>query len=179
MTNREKYAEQIIDMALDNHSVAVNRKGEVVRCSCIKCVECIGENQFISCREKIKEWAEQEYAEPTVDWSKVPVDTKILVRDSEDEPWLKRHFARYESNRVYAWKGGTTSHSSDGYNDVIDWKYVKPAEEDMKYIVNIVRANESTIQKLVEIGALYVDETGIHDGAPGVYSDNKKSTHDR
>lgn len=49
----------------------------------------------------------------------------------------------------------------------------------MKYIVNIARANEATIQKLVEIGALYIDETGIHAGTPGVYSDNKKSTHDR
>lgn len=49
----------------------------------------------------------------------------------------------------------------------------------MKYIGEVKRANESTIQKLVKIGALYVDETGIHAGAPGVYSDNKKSTHDR
>lgn len=131
MTNREKYAEQIIDIALNGEDIAVRVDNNVLcRCSDIRCEKCISNGK--ECIPTIKEWSEQEYVELAVDWSKVPVDTKILVRDSEDEPWLKRHFARYEENRVYTWKGGTTSHSSDGYNDVTDWKYTKFAEEDMK-----------------------------------------------
>ena len=49
----------------------------------------------------------------------------------------------------------------------------------MRYIGEVKRADEAIIQKLVEIGALYIDDTGIHAGTPGVYSDNKKSTNDR
>ena len=32
----------------------------------------------------------------TIDWSKVEVDTPILVKNYEDEPWIKRYFAKYE-----------------------------------------------------------------------------------
>nr|DAZ66869.1 MAG TPA: hypothetical protein [Caudoviricetes sp.] len=134
MTNREKYAERILDIAVTGHPFAINRNGEVNSCGKVPCDECIfRENKVtdISCGEKIKEWSEQEYVEPPVDWSKVPVDTKILVRVSEYEPWLKRHFARYENNIVFAWDSGCTSYSADGCDNVAGWKYVKLAEEDV------------------------------------------------
>ena len=79
----------------------------------------------------LKEWSEQDSVEPTVDWSKVHVDTKILVRDSEDGRWEKRHFARYENNIVFAWDSGCTSYSANGYYNVSTWKYAKLAEEDV------------------------------------------------
>ena len=60
------------------------------------------------------------------DWSKVPVDTPILVRDSENDEWLHRHFAKFEDDYVYAWEDGRTSWSS---SDEVDWKYAKLAEE--------------------------------------------------
>lgn len=132
MTNREKYAEQILDIAVTGHPFAINRNGEVNSCGKVPCDECIfRKNKVtdISCGEKIKEWSEQEYVESPVDWSKVPVDTKILVRGSEDEPWLKRHFARYENNIVFAWDSGCTSYSAYGCDNVAGCKYAKLAEE--------------------------------------------------
>lgn len=134
MTNREKYAEQILDIAVTGHPFAINRNGEVNSCGKVPCDECIfWENKVtdISCGEKIKEWSEQEYVESPVDWSKVPVDTKILVRDSETGQWSRRHFARYEKNSVFSWRNGCTSYSVAGYDDVTDWKYAKLAEEDV------------------------------------------------
>lgn len=134
MTNREKYAEQILDIAVTGHPFAINRNGEVNSCGKVPCDECIfRKNKVtdISCGEKIKEWSEQEYVEPPVDWSKVPVDTKILVRDSENGWWEKRHFARYKNNIVFAWDRGCTSYSADGYYNVSTWKYAKLAEEDV------------------------------------------------
>jgi hypothetical protein len=134
MTNREKYAEQILDIAVTGHSFAINRNGEVSSCGKVTCDECIfRKNKVtdISCREKTKEWSEQEYVEPTVDWSKVPVDTKILVRDSETGQWSRRHFARYEKNSVFSLRNGCTSYSVAEYDDVTDWKYAKLAEEDV------------------------------------------------
>lgn len=129
MTNREKYAEQIIDMSLNDIEIAVDKEGRLCDCNEIDCNDCM----FCSpgCREKLKEWAEQEYVEPPVNWSKVPVDTKILVRDSETGQWSRRHFARYEKNSVFSWRNGCTSYSVAGYDDVTDWKYAKLAEEDV------------------------------------------------
>lgn len=63
-----------------------------------------------------------------VDWSKVPVDTPILVRDFETSKWEKRYFAFFENGRVNAWCGGTTSWSNENITRTISWKYAKIAE---------------------------------------------------
>lgn len=128
MTNREKYAEQIIDMALDSIEIAVDKEGKLCDCNVILCSDCAWSGKS-RCRERFKEWAEQEYVEPPIDWSKIPVDTKILVRDSDDEKWKKRHFARFEDGKIFAWTAGTTSFSSDNFDNVTSWKQGKLAED--------------------------------------------------
>lgn len=70
----------------------------------------------------------KEYEEPPVDWSKIPVDAPILVKDCEEEVWEKRHFAKYENGIVYTWRSGKTSWST--YNgSMTSWKMAKLAEE--------------------------------------------------
>lgn len=67
---------------------------------------------------------------PVVDWSKVPVDTKVLVRDYSSNPWKKHHFARYEAESLspfYTWMVGGTSWSE---TNTVYWKYCKLAEDD-------------------------------------------------
>ena len=67
---------------------------------------------------------------PEVDWSKVAVDTPILVRDSESEAaWRHRHFAKYVNGVVYAWLSGSTSWSASNDDNVFAWKFAKLAEE--------------------------------------------------
>lgn len=66
----------------------------------------------------------------TVDWSKVPVDTPILV-NSDDRCWYNRHFAKYEDGRIYAWRDGMTSWSLKSAEDdiaFIHWQYAKLAD---------------------------------------------------
>ena len=72
-------------------------------------------------------WLMEEYEEHGVDWSKVEVDTPILVRDGEDCKWIRRHFAKYEDGDVYAWSSGCTSWSETGTRF---WKYAKLAESE-------------------------------------------------
>lgn len=68
-----------------------------------------------------------------VDWSKVPVDTKILVSEG-GEDWHRRYFAKYEGGRIYAFSDGCTSftacdESECDYQSVCSWKYAKLYEE--------------------------------------------------
>ena len=79
---------------------------------------------------KFREWLNSEYVESPVDWSKVAVDTPILVRDNAEEAWEKRHFAKYENGIVYAWDHGTTSWSACGSSDISDWKMAKLVESE-------------------------------------------------
>ena len=63
-----------------------------------------------------------------VDWSKVKVDTPILVKQCEQDEWEKRHFAYFKDGRVYAWLCGATSWSADYECDTTDWNLAKLAE---------------------------------------------------
>ena len=62
-----------------------------------------------------------------VDWTKVEVDTKILVSEDGDV-WYKRYFAKYENDKVCTFVDGATSFSTDGYYNT--WKYAKLYKED-------------------------------------------------
>lgn len=125
MKNKEKYAKEILDIACSGNSLAFDKTtNKVVPCNGLCCLNCLfGHN----CDEAIKEWCESEYVEPPVDWSKVPVDTPILVRDEDEEKFKKRHFAKYANEKVYAWNMGTTSWTADE-NCVTTWNCAKLAE---------------------------------------------------
>ena len=68
--------------------------------------------------------------EEIVDWSKVPVDTKILVRVSEHNEWSKRHFAKFENGKVYAWDNGKTSFTSNTKSSYTAWQQAKLYKEE-------------------------------------------------
>lgn len=63
-----------------------------------------------------------------VDWSKVEVDTPILVKDDYDDKWEKAYFAKYEDEMIYAWDNGRTSFSARNKEDTCIWDRAKLAE---------------------------------------------------
>ena len=68
--------------------------------------------------------------EPEIDWNQVEIDTPILVRDCEDDRWIKRYFAKYENEIIYAWNSGATSWST---SHITGWKYAKLAEPEVDW----------------------------------------------
>ena len=133
MTNKEKYGNKIIELAIDEGVLAL-KNGEPAPCAKIKCEDCdYGKSDSCGGSEyNFREWLNSEYVAPPVDWSKVAVDTPILVRDSEEESWRKRYFAKYDDNMVYAWNGGATSWSTYRSSDIANWKMAKLAECEEK-----------------------------------------------
>lgn len=132
MTNREKYAEQILDIATSGSCIAVDKKGKMYRCEKLVCRDCIfsrNENSERSCTENTKEWSEQEYVEPPVDWSKVPVDTKVFIRDSDSQHWRPRYFAKFENGKIYTWNDGRSSFTALEPEFTSWWNQVKLAED--------------------------------------------------
>lgn len=70
-----------------------------------------------------------------VDWSKVAVDTKILVSNcingaGEVIEWKKRYFAKYENGIVYAWNDGKTSFTAELDGSCMNWEFAKLYEEE-------------------------------------------------
>ena len=130
MTNKEKYGNEIIELAV-NTGKLVLKNGEPALCRETKCEECefYGLDSCKGSTYNFHEWLNSEYVEPPVDWSKVAVDTPILVRDHENREWTRRHFAKIKNGTVLAWRGGATSWSEDN-EETIPWKFAKLAESE-------------------------------------------------
>lgn len=122
MKNYKKYAEEIKNYVgnnfCNNFVIPVIRKG----------CECLGSCEH--CRMLQMLWLLEEYEEPKepeVDWSKVAVDTPILVKEKGTHFWNQAYFAQYKDGVVWAWCGGRTS-----WNESVmkDWEYAKLAETE-------------------------------------------------
>lgn len=122
MKNYEKYADEIKrndgNNFCNNFVIPVIHKG----CECLSSCE--------QCRMLQMIWLLEEYEEPETDWSKVKVDTPILVRADEAIPWARRYFAKYEDGIVYVWNLGRTSWSADNNENMSAWPYAKLAESE-------------------------------------------------
>lgn len=129
MTNYEHYKEQIDKITRLGWRIAIDKDGEPHACSEINCNDCLSDGS--DCYKIVSEWADKEYIEPEkqVDWSKVPVDTPILVSD-DNRRWEHKHFAKYENGYVYAWANGMTSFTVIDFHSCT-WKYAKLAEVEL------------------------------------------------
>lgn len=123
MKNREKYAEEI-----------KNYKGNEFCCDFVMPVilkkkECDIFSTCSQCYLVQQLWLDEEYKEPEVDWSKVPIDTLIRVKNWESSDFVNRYFSKYKNGKVYAWNNGTTSKT--GKSDS-PWEYAEIVTEDTK-----------------------------------------------
>ena len=111
MTNREKFAEKILDIACSGGSIAVNEvTSEPMRCQGASCKYCLFRfNNTEFCTDARKNGRIVNMLNHPLTGSKVAVDTPILITYSGIHSWVKRHFAKYENGRVYAWNHGKTS----------------------------------------------------------------------
>lgn len=131
MKNREKYREEIVKNATEINKGGcefIKRNvlptfGDGVSCSIIDCTWC---------RFLLGIWLDEEYIEPEVDWSKVPVDTLVRVRDREEQEWILRYFKGINEDslrhRYEVWESGETSKTANG--KYLCWKYCELVEEE-------------------------------------------------
>lgn len=109
MTNYEKYKDFVIDCIKKNDICDLADKVYgTAKCSDRRCYKCT---------ERVADWLNEEY-EPHIDWSKVPVDTPVIVSYSGKK--YKRHFASYDKGFVMCFDNGTTHWSCNG--TICTWK---------------------------------------------------------
>jgi hypothetical protein len=131
MKNREKYAEQLVDIFLSEDSMGIDKNTKQVRAckemSCFACVFQTGKN--VDCFENAKDWAEKDCEE--TDWTKIPVDAKVFVRNKPHGEWLERYFAFSGNGIPYVFNNGKTSISCQNANAITAWKYTRLAEDSV------------------------------------------------
>lgn len=138
MKNREKYRDEILNSVFRGN---VEEYCEFAKkyvlpnlTDCTNC-ECEELSSCMLCRTIFAFWLDEEYEEPPkpeVDWSKVPVDTLVRVRDGEDEEWLLRYFKGINDihlrRRYEAWESGATSKTANG--EYLCWNYCELVEDE-------------------------------------------------
>ena len=131
MLNIEYYKDKLVELCVIDIDRLALIQGQPRICnSSLLCDECLLNNKNEFCSNEALNWLFSEYEEPEVDWSKVEVDTPILVTDDVRSKWFKRYFAKFVDGKVYAWGDGATSWTADGECDVASWNCAKLAESE-------------------------------------------------
>lgn len=140
MKNREKYRDEIMEAIkrrrADNDNMCRFLRNNVIpRFASEADVEreVCGNLECYTCANLFAFWLDEEYEEPPkpeVDWSNVPVDTLVRVRNRVSEDWRLMYFKELRTDYVYnrhiTWKDGKTSKTAEG--DCVGWQYCELAE---------------------------------------------------
>ena len=122
MKNHEAYKDMIIKYRDEGEKLCINFIQPYIlksdNCNNLCCEAC----QMLQTI-----WLMEDYE---VDWTKVKVDTPILVANEKDGPWMRRYFAKYENGRVHAWSVGRTSWTANTVAHTTSYAYAKLAEDE-------------------------------------------------
>lgn len=134
MKNREKYRDEIVKAIKDGDSCDFMIKtvnpvySDGWECNDELCQR----DECEACLKLFAFWLDEEYEEPEVDWSKVPVDTLVRVRDLDNEEWYLRYFKGIDDGtpvlRFVTWADGKTSKTAEGSST--EWRYCELVEDE-------------------------------------------------
>lgn len=117
----DRYAVAQVPWGIDTVSGEITPCSKILACASL-CEFAKGEN----CGLKRKEWLSEEYID--IDWSKVEVDTLILV-SNDGNTWAYRYFAGTFFGRLYTFPFDSKSDNERQMN-LIEWRFGKLIEEE-------------------------------------------------
>ena len=126
MTNREAYKDKLDDLLAGAIAVVDGKPEPCATASCKRCLF-LGSCRKHEHKKEVIDWLNAEYQGPPVDWSKVPIDTPVLVSD-DGEKWHKRYYAGVGDDgdpKVYSF-GQTSWSGTDGAR--ISYEFMRLAE---------------------------------------------------
>lgn len=118
MLNKEKFAKEIIEIAITRENIGVIN-GKPCVCKSIACDDC--DFHIVACAQELEKWANSEYKAIEIDWDRVPVDTPVLVWDNFETNKSKRYYAGLNGRYYMAFNCGSTSWSSDSDKEISSW----------------------------------------------------------
>lgn len=136
MKNREKFRDEIIK-AIKSRETCEFMNDTVIpefigSKTDSKCICEMGDCR--ACLIRFTLWLDEEYTEPPkpeVDWSKVPVDTRVRVRNDENGEWLLRYFCEwneYMDHKYSTFNNGRTSKTATYY--IENWRFCELVEDE-------------------------------------------------
>ena len=130
MTNYKNQKERIDAILNSNNRIAIDiDTNEITTCRSLACSRCLFCGDYNECYKNTIKWLLAEYKEPEIDWSKVAVDTPVLVSNNKDF-WYHRYFAGVDDEgKPLVFPDGRTSWSNARCSRMwISYKYIELAE---------------------------------------------------
>lgn len=130
MLSKEKFATEIVNIAIDGNGVALV-DGIPRRCNGrnTPCEKCDLYDGTTCNKNKLKEWAESEYMDPFVKkWKDVPIDTPVVVWNDDNLVEQHGHFSGIQNGKILTFQGGSTSWTRNDYEEI--WDYARLATEE-------------------------------------------------
>lgn len=129
MKNREKYKNELMNVIkMDGRICGFMKKHDVFRMIGTNW-ESFCEMDCVACGTALQLWLDEKCE---VDWSNVPVDTLVRVRNSKNENWTLQYFKGISdtmpNHRFETWDDGRTSKTTDGL--IMLWKHCELVEEE-------------------------------------------------
>lgn len=122
MKNKEKFAKEIVEIACKGDEFAVSKEtGKPVRCVDMRCSLCainLNEDEYKTCTDYRKEWAESEYIKKAVISKK---DRAFLEYLGEEFKYI----VRYKDGTLFAYKDGLTNWFGLNHRFDVDFPMVK------------------------------------------------------
>ncbi len=130
MKNREKYEKELMDVIkMDGRICGFVKKHDVFRMIGTGW-ESFCEMDCVACGTVLQIWLDEEYE---VDWSKVPVDKLVRVRNDENGEWLLRYFCEWNGNtdhKYTTFPNGRTSKTATYY--IENWRFCELVEVEVE-----------------------------------------------
>lgn len=133
MKNREKYAEELLNVACAGKKIAIDKRTmQIKSCARFWCGHCLL-NEYDDCGTKLAEWAESEYVEPVkiskkdrafLDYLK---DYKYIARDGDGELYVyitkpKKGLRNWADARFKSLRGLDIGFPMIKWSDADPWK---------------------------------------------------------
>lgn len=135
MTNKEKYAKEILDVVCLTGKRPALVHGNIYGCINTFCERCrFGGSS--NCTTQFIKWVKEEYKEPEIDWTNVPENTRVQIKGTGDQRWKNRYFAFCKDGVPYVFCGGTDSWSAENGWDstfpITEFTECRFADEEME-----------------------------------------------
>lgn len=111
MKNKEKFAKEIVEVAITGQCMAVGNNGKIGSCRQIRCGYCKFANSE-DCDTQLKEWAEAEYGEHKA----FTEEEKAILRALPNANWVARDMNGFVHIYVFKPDKRTCSWAGEGQN---------------------------------------------------------------
>lgn len=128
MTNYESIDPKDIRTVFQKYFAIDEDANEIKNCGDVICANCLFSTSD-NCRKAKKDWLDQPAFDPEkdIDWERVPVDTPVLVWNTDTDKELRRYFCEISGSYTFrTFAIGKTSWSADEDGcDFADWNHCK------------------------------------------------------